>query len=166
MKKYLLLFFIISSCSFYEKQLPTIDSFVSMESSMVIKINNVGKFKSDLTNNEFLKNISTTNSGYNFKEQFNLISNFKDNSSLIICLIDTNDEKIFQIISKDSLDHPQITHTKLNGFNIYSNSKKINLKNNNGQLADYNILKKSFKDNTSFSMYINSSSSRNFFNTI
>ena len=166
MKKYLLLFFIISSCSFYEKQLPTIDSFVSMESSMVIKINNVGKFKSDLTNNEFLKNISTTNSGYNFKEQFNLISSFKDNSSLIICLIDTNDEKIFQIISKDSLDHPQITHTKLNGFNIYSNSKKINLKNNNGQLADYNILKKSFEDNTSFSMYINSSSSRNFFNTI
>ena len=78
MKKYLLLFFIISSCSFYEKQLPTIDSFVSMESSMVIKINNVGKFKSDLTNNEFLKNISTTNSGYNFKEQFNLIRPFLD----------------------------------------------------------------------------------------
>ena len=172
----------IYNCNFHEKQLQTIDSLISNESSIVIKINNVGKFKSDISNNAILKNIATTNLGYNFGKQLDLINNFDDNTSLIICLIDNNNEKVFQIISKDSLNKSQIInnkligkdslniqeiiHTKLNEFHIYSNSNKINLKNNNGQLTDYDVLKKSFEENTSFSLFTNSKSTRNFLNTI
>jgi len=172
----------IYNCNFHEKQLQTIDSLISNESSIVIKINNVGKFKSDISNNAILKNIATTNLGYNFGKQLDLINNFDDNTSLIICLIDNNNEKVFQIISKDSLNKSQIInnkligkdslniqeiiHTKLNEFHIYSNSNKINLKNNNGQLTGYDVLKKSFEENTSFSLFTNSKSTRNFLNTI
>ena len=182
MKRYLLLFLMIYNCNFHEKQLQTIDSLISNESSIVIKINNVGKFKSDISNNAILKNIATTNLGYNFGKQLDLINNFDDNTSLIICLIDNNNEKVFQIISKDSLNKSQIInnkligkdslniqeiiHTKLNEFHIYSNSNKINLKNNNGQLTGYDVLKKSFEENTSFSLFTNSKSTRNFLNTI
>ena len=182
MKRYLLLFLLIYNCNFHEKQLQTIDSLISNESSIVIKINNVGKFKSDISNNAILKNIATTNLGYNFGKQLDLINNFDDNTSLIICLIDNNNEKVFQIISKDSLNKSQIInnkligkdslniqeiiHTKLNEFHIYSNSNKINLKNNNGQLTGYDVLKKSFEENTSFSLFTNSKSTRNFLNTI
>ena len=62
----------------------SIDEFIPENSSLIIKIHNLGKFKSDIKNNDVLNEIRSIK--YNTKKQLELINNFNDETELLICI--------------------------------------------------------------------------------
>ena len=162
MKKYIYLFLIFWSCNIIEYTPQEIENFIPVKSSIIIKINNLGKFKSDIANNELLLKVSKLDSKYNFKSQLGLINNFNDNSEILICLSNISNENVFTVITKDSASNHKLYHKSINGINIYSNS----LTNVNGITArvddKYNKYKKTFNKNSSFSVILNDSLGKEF----
>ena len=166
MKKYICLFLIFWSCNIIEYTPQEIENFIPAKSSIIIKINNLGKFKSDIANNEVLLNISQLDSKYNFKSQLGLINNFSDNSVVLICLSNNSNENVFTLITKDSTSSHKLYHKSINGINIYSNSL-TNVNDINARVNDeYNKYKKAFNTNSSFSVILNDSLSKGFIDTI
>ena len=164
MKKYICLFLIFWSCNIIENNTQEIEDYIPAKSSIIIKINNLGKFKSDVTNNEVLLNISQLDLKYNFKSQFSLINNFNDDSQILICLSENNKEEVFTIITKDSARNHKLYHKSVNGINIYSNSLN-NVNNINGRVNDeYNKYNKTFNKNSSFSVILKGAISKEFIN--
>ena len=164
MKKYICLFLIFWSCNIIENNTQEIEDYIPAKSSIIIKINNLGKFKSDVTNNEVLLNISQLDLKYNFKSQFSLINNFNDDSQILICLSENNNEEVFTIITKDSASNHKLYHKSVNGINIYSNSL-TNVNNITGRINDeYNKYNKVFNKKSSFSVILKGAISKEFVN--
>jgi len=164
MKKYICLFLIFWSCNIIENNTQEIEDYIPAKSSIIIKINNLGKFKSDVTNNEVLLNISQLDLKYNFKSQFSLINNFNDDSQILICLSENNNEEVFTIITKDSARNHKLYHKSVNGINIYSNSL-TNVNNITGRINDeYNKYNKVFNKKSSFSVILKGAISKEFVN--
>ena len=57
MKKYFYLFLFLWGCNLMQDRPKSIDEFIPENSSLIIKIHNLGKFKSDIKNNEVLNEI-------------------------------------------------------------------------------------------------------------
>ena len=70
MKKYFYLFLILMGCSLIDDRPNEIEDFIPANSSIIINIHNLGKFKSDIKNNEILSEIRSLQSKYNTKRQF------------------------------------------------------------------------------------------------
>ena len=78
-----------------------IEEFIPEHSSIIIKIHNWGKFKSYIKDNEVLNEIRSIK--YNTKKQLELINSFNDEAELLICISKNITEKVFTIITKNSV---------------------------------------------------------------
>ena len=78
MKKYIYIFLIFWSCDVIENKSKEIKDFIPENPSLIIKVNNLGKFKSDIKNNTLLNELSQTDLKFNFKKQIKLINGFQD----------------------------------------------------------------------------------------
>jgi len=87
-----------------------IEEFIPENSSIIIKIHNLGKFKSDIKNNEVLNEIRSIE--YNTKKQLELINNFNDETELLICISKNISEEVFTIITKDSVKEYDLFHIR------------------------------------------------------
>ena len=165
MKKYFYVFLILWGCNLIDDQPKEIEDFIPNDSSITINIHNLGKFKSDIKNNEILNKLSGLPSKYNTKKQFELINNFKDESELLICLSKINNEEVFTIITKDSLKKHDVFHKSLDKINIYSNSL-TNLNQIQSSInEEFKKYKKTFDKNSSFSIILNKNLSKYFINS-
>ena len=122
MKKYIYIFLIFWSCDVIENNFKEIKDFIPDNPSLIIKVDNLGKFKSDIKNNTLLNELSQTDLKFNFKKQIKLINDFQDESELIICLNENGNEKIFTIITKDSSNNHDLHYRNIGEINIYSSS--------------------------------------------
>ena len=84
MKKYFYVFLVLWGCNLVDDRPKDIKDYIPENSLIIIKIHNLGKFKSDIKNNEVLNKIG--NSKYNTKKQLELINNLNDETELIISL--------------------------------------------------------------------------------
>ena len=140
------------------------EDYIPENSLIIIKIHNLGKFKSDIKNNEVLNKIG--NSKYNTKKQLELINNLNDETELIISLTKNINEEVFTIITKDSIKEFDVFHKRINNVNIYSNSlKNINEIQINYN-KDFNKYAKTFNVNDSFSLILKEEISKEFLNSI
>ena len=165
MKKYFYLFLILMGCSLIDDRPKEIEDFIPVNSSIIINIHNLGKFKSDIKNNEILSEIRSLQSKYNTKRQFELINNFKDETELLICLSKNNNEEVFTIITKDSLKKNDVFHKRVDKINIYSNSLTNINKIQSGINEEFKKYKKTFDKNSSFSLILNKDVSKYFINS-
>tara|TARA_B110001450_G_scaffold255293_1_gene282475 strand:+ start:245 stop:2560 length:2316 start_codon:yes stop_codon:yes gene_type:complete len=157
MKKYIYLFLIFWSCNIIENKSKEIKNFIPINTSVIIKIDNLGKFKSDVKNNRLLDDLSKSDLKYNFKKQIKLINNFQDESEIIICLNENGDEKIFTVITKDSSNNHDLHFRKIGDINIFSNSlSTINSIKEQANI-DYNKYNKIFNAGSSFGIILNKS---------
>ena len=165
MKKYFYVFLVLLGCNLVDDRPKNIEDFMPKNSSLIIKIHHLGKFKSDIKNNEILNEIISLQPKYNIKEQFKLINNFKDESELLICLSKINNEEVFTIITKDSLKKHDVFHKSLDKINIYSNSLK-NLNEIQSSInKEFKKYEKTFDKNSSFSLILNNDFSKYFINS-
>ena len=166
MKKYFYVFLVLLGCNLVDDRPKNIEDFIPENSSLIIQIHNLGKFKSDIKNNEILNEISSLQTKYNTKKQFELINNFKDESELLICLSKINNEEVFTIITKDSLKKNDVFHKSLDKINIYSNSL-TNLNEIQSSInKEFKKYEKIFDKNSSFSLILNKDFSKYFINSI
>ena len=139
----------------------SIDEFIPENSSLIIKIHNLGKFKSDIKNNEVLNEIRSIK--YNTKKQLELINNFNDETELLICISKNINEEVFTIITKDSVKEYDLFHKKIDKVNIYSNSSK-NINEIQPRFnSEFKKYEKTFNSDDSFS-FINSTFKTNYKN--
>lgn len=164
MKKYFYVFLVLWGCNLVDDRPKDIKDYISENSLIIIKIHNLGKFKSDIKNNEVLNKIG--NSKYNIKKQLELINNLNDETELIISLTKNINEEVFTIITKDSIKEFDVFHKRINNINIYSNSlKNINEIQINYN-KDFNKYAKTFNVNDSFSLILKEEISKEFLNSI
>ena len=163
MKKYIYLFLIFWSCNITENKAKDIKNFIPVNSSVIIKIDNLGKFKSDIKNNKLLDDLSKSDLKYNFKKQIKLINNFQDESQIIICL--NENEKIFTIITKDSSNNHDLHFRKIGDVNIFSNSSSTIKSIKEQANTEYNKYNKTFNTSSSFGIILNKNLSKNLINS-
>jgi len=163
MKKYIYLFLIFWSCNITENKSKDIKNFIPVNSSVIIKIDNLGKFKSDIKNNKLLDDLSKSDLKYNFKKQIKLINNFQDESQIIICL--NENEKIFTIITKDSSSNHDLHFRKIGDVNIFSNSSSTIKSIKEQANTEYNKYNKTFNTSSSFGIILNKNLSKNLINS-
>ena len=164
MKKYFYVFLVLWGCNLVDDRSKDIKDYIPENSLIIIKIHNLGKFKSDIKNNEVLNKIG--NSKYNTKKQLELINNLNDETELIISLTKNINEEVFTIITKDSIKEFDVFHKRINNINIYSNSlKNINEIQINYN-KDFNKYAKTFNVNDSFSLILKEEISKEFLNSI
>ena len=164
MKKYFYVFLVLWGCNLVDDRPKDIKDYIPKNSLIIIKIHNLGKFKSDIKNNEVLNKIG--NSKYNTKKQLELINNLNDETELIISLTKNINEEVFTIITKDSIKEFDVFHKRINNINIYSNSlKNINEIQINYN-KDFNKYAKTFNVNDSFSLILKEEISKEFLNSI
>ena len=164
MKKYFYVFLVLWGCNLVDDRPKDIKDYIPENSLIIIKIHNLGKFKSDIKNNEVLNKIG--NSKYNTKKQLELINNLNDETELIISLTKNINEEVFTIITKDSIKEFDVFHKRINNVNIYSNSlKNINEIQINYN-KDFNKYAKTFNVNDSFSLILKEEISKEFLNSI
>ena len=164
MKKYFYVFLVLWGCNLVNDRPKDIEDYIPENSLIIIKIHNLGKFKSDIKNNEVLNKIG--NLKYNTKKQLELINNLNDETELIISLTKNINEEVFTIITKDSIKEFDVFHKRINNINIYSNSlKNINEIQINYN-KDFNKYAKTFNVNDSFSLILKEEISKEFLNSI
>ena len=163
MKKYFYLFLFLWGCNLMQDRPKSIDEFISENSSLVIKIHNLGKFKSDIKNNEVLNEIRSLK--YNTKKQLELINNFNDETELLICFSKNINEEVFTIITKDSVKEYDLFHKKIDKVNIYSNSSK-NINEIQPRFnSEFKKYEKTFNSDDSFSLILDKELTKKFINS-
>ena len=164
MKKYFYVFLVLWGCNLVNDRPKDIEDYIPENSLIIIKIHNLGKFKSDIKNNEVLNKIG--NLKYNTKKQLELINNLNDETELIISLTKNINEEVFTIITKDSIKEFDVFHKRINNVNIYSNSLKNINKIQINYNKDFNKYAKTFNVNDSFSLILKEEISKDFLNSI
>ena len=107
---YLILIILIGSCNPSNKKQNLID-YINDDASVILKINNLGSLKSNLKNNTFLDEISSTTSYANLSEKLALLNYLNTENDIFISLF--KDEK-------DSIQYSIVTKLTKNLFNIDS----------------------------------------------
>ncbi|MDC1179775.1 hypothetical protein OAT55_00790 [Flavobacteriaceae bacterium] len=163
MKKYFYLFLFLWGCNLMQDRPKSIDEFIPENSSLIIKIHNLGKFKSDIKNNEVLNEIRSIK--YNTKKQLELINNFNDETELLICISKNINEEVFTIITKDSVKEYDLFHKKIDKVNIYSNSSK-NINEIQPRFnSEFKKYEKTFNSDDSFSLILDKELTKKFINS-
>ena len=163
MKKYFYVFLFLWGCNLMHDRPKNIEEFIPENSSIIIKIHNLGKFKSDIKNNDVLNEIG--NLKYNTEKQLKLINSLNDETELLICLSKNINEDVFTIITKDSIKKYDVFHKRIDNVNIYSNSSKnINdiQTNINYEFKKY---EKTFNRDDSFSIILDKEITKEFLNS-
>jgi len=160
MKKLVLAFSLLAflfSCNNSKKSITELFHLIPENTSLVIKINDLKSFKSDIKNNDFINKLPSSDLQNNIK---NHLENLKTNSPILICFIDSLNKTNYTIVTKnhDSLitigrDSLQFYSKIIDSIYIGSNSQSIidNLKPSENLIFD--PLSKTTNSNSSFSIF-------------
>ena len=171
------LFFILSifltiySCNNSKKTNTTLYHLIPENASLVLKINDLETFKSDIKNNDFISKLNISTLQKNIAIQF---ENLKTNNPILICFEKNNNTYDFSIITKfhDSL----LTGNNNDSLNIYSKiidsiyissaSKSTIDQIKRFKNSTFENLSETTNNNSSFSIFINNKNCNNIGNTI
>ena len=150
--------FLIFSCDNYVDSSAKIDNYIPESSSVVVKINNISKFKNSIINNEYLNKLS--NAKEYLIDAISVLEKTEFKDQVIICFY-RSDETVFNIIGNpkntDSLTSLFIINEK--DFSVISNNP--NVKRNNEINKNFSLKFKNLdQTNTNFSISFNSDISR------
>ena len=168
---YLLIFFITSSCNFIDPTNKTIDELIPSNTSLIIRVDNPNKFKSDIINNSASLKIINQVDGFDFKNQIEIINKLSDENPILICLSDQKENRSFTIITrKGNLDldikNETIYNKIVDSIYVISNSlnqiQKAELRRNDL----YEKFKKLDSQDATFSIFATNSFSANFFKSV
>ena len=146
--------FLIFSCDNYIDSSAKIDNYIPESSSVVLKINNISKFKNSIINNEYLNKLS--NAQEYLIDAISVLEKTEFKDQVIICFY-RSDETVFNIIGNpkntDSLTNLFIINEK--DFSVISNNP--NVKRNNEINENFSLKFKNLdQTNTNFSISFNS----------
>lgn len=168
---YLFIAFFIYSCNFIDKKPSSLDDFIPQETSIIIRIDNPNKFKSDILNNSLASNIFNSEHNYNFKKQIKIIENLSENNPILICLSGDKENNSFTILTRQNKTDLEISNDNIykkiiDSIYIISNSENQIEKSVLNKSKLYEKYKNLNSEDASFSIFVRSPFSNNFFESI
>lgn len=148
---YVLVIFIIAiSCDSYKKQ-KDLSHYIPENASVILKINNLERFKSNLNNNNFLQTLSQVSDYKTIKNKLQYLNHISTKNPVFIC---------FSSTEKDSLNYTIITKFQPSVFKVDSlpNHKKETISFKNETLTKSTINKQIIYSSITDSVFIGSSS--------
>ncbi len=168
---YLLIVFFIHSCNFIDKNPSTPDNFIPKDASIIIRIHNPNKFKSDVLNNSLALNVFNNEDNYNFKKQIKIIESLSENNPILICLSGDKKNNSFTIITRQNKTDLEISNDTIykkiiDSIYIISNSADKIEKSALNKSKLYEKYKNLNSEDASFSVFAEGGFSNNFFKSI
>ncbi len=155
--------FFFSSCDKISKKNASLYDLIPEDSELVISIKNLNKFKSSITNNDYLKTI--INSNLTVKNLISQLDKINDDTELLIGLYDYNNTTHYNIIGReihnDSLRNLEFSFENIDIITSNSNYKP---KVNNDLFVQK--FKKINQTNTNFSIALDSLKTKEFFKRV
>ncbi|MDG2173625.1 MAG: hypothetical protein P8K70_01195 [Flavobacteriaceae bacterium] len=168
---YLLIVFFIYSCNFIDKNSSSLNNFIPKDASLIIRIHNPNKFKSDVLNNSLALNVFNNEDNYNFKKQIKIIESLSENNPILICLSGDKKNNSFTIITRQNKTDLEISNDAIykkiiDSIYIISNSADKIEKSALNKSRLYEKYKNLNSEDASFSVFAQSPFSNNFFESI
>ena len=168
---YLLIVFFIYSCNFIDKTSSSLNNFIPKDASIIIRIHNPNKFKSDVLNNSLALNVFNNEDNYNFKKQIKIIESLSENNPILICLSGDKKNNSFTIITRQNKTDIEISNDTIykkiiDSIYIISNSADKIEKSALNKSKLYEKYKNLNSEDASFSVFAQSPFSNNFFESI
>ena len=168
---YLLIVFFIYSCNFIDKNYSSLNNFIPKDASIIIRIHNPNKFKSDVLNNSLALNVFNNEDNYNFKKQIKIIESLSENNPILICLSGDKKNNSFTIITRQNKTDLEISNDTIykkiiDSIYIISNSADKIEKSALNKSRLYEKYKNLNSEDASFSVFAQSPFSNNFFESI
>lgn len=168
---YLLIVFFIYSCNFIDKNSSSLNNFIPKDASIIIRIHNPNKFKSDVLNNSLALNVFNNEDNYNFKKQIKIIESLSENNPILICLSGDKKNNSFTIITRQNktdlgISNDTIYKKIIDSIYIISNSADKIEKSALNKSKLYEKYKNLSSEDASFSVFAQSPFSNNFFESI
>ena len=168
---YLLIVFFIYSCNFIDKNSSSLNNFIPKDASIIIRIHNPNKFKSDVLNNSLALNVFNNEDNYNFKKQIKIIESLSENNPILICLSGDKKNNSFTIITRQNKTDLEISNDTIykkiiDSIYIISNSADKIEKSALNKSKLYEKYKNLSSEDASFSVFAQSPFSNNFFESI
>ena len=168
---YLLIVFFIYSCNFIDKNSSSLNNFIPKDASIIIRIHNPNKFKSDVLNNSLALNVFNNEDNYNFKKQIKIIESLSENNPILICLSGDKKNNSFTIITRQNKTDLEISNDTIykkiiDSIYIISNSADKIEKSALNKSRLYEKYKNLNSEDASFSVFAQSPFSNNFFESI
>ena len=171
MKKKFVSLIIISicfSCNNPKRNKTSITQLIPKSTSVVLKINTLETFKSDIKNSAFLKGISSTQFYKNFNTTLTNLESFNTKNDLLVCFNKSGDSLNYTFITKyhDSLlqkdESFKLFNTIVDSIFVASNTKSIITNIRTQEDNGFNTLSNALSSDKSFSILLNNSSSNSF----
>ncbi len=165
------IFLTIYSCNNTKKSTTKLSQLIPENSSLVIKINNLETFKSDIKNNDFINRLPSSVLQKNVSKH---LENLNTNNPVLICFETTDSIVNYSFITKfhDSLsginktDSLKIYFKIIDSIYVESTSKLVIDKLRVNKNAEFENLFGTTNSNSSFSIFLNSKSSHDLGNSI
>ena len=171
MKKFFVSLIIISicfSCNKSKGNKTNITQLIPDSTSVVLKINTLETFKSDLKNSAFLKGISSTEFHKNLNSSLEALENFNTNNEILLCFNNSEDSLHYTFITKyhDSLlqknDSLKLYSTIIDSIFVVSNSNSLITSLSIQENNSFNTFSKALSNDKSFSMLFDNKSANRF----
>ena len=154
---------VFSSCSNIVKKETNLYDLIPEDSKIVLSIKNLSKFKSSVTNNDYLNTI--TNSNLTIKNLISQLGKISDEKEVLVSIYNNEENLYYNIIGKE-IHNDSISDVKYSfeNINIVSNNPSYNPKVSKKLFA--NKFKKINQTNTNFSIILDSANTTNFLTKI
>ena len=155
--------FFFSSCDKISKKNTSLYDLIHENSEFVISIKNLSKFKSSVTNNDYLNTV--INSNLTVKNLISQLDKINDNSELLIGLYDFNNTTHFNIIGRE-INNNSVGNLKFSFENIDIITSNSNYKPKVNNDLFVQKFKKINQTNTNFSIALDSLKTKEFFKRV
>ena len=155
--------FFFSSCDKISKKNTSLYDLIPENSEFVISIKNLSKFKSSVTNNDYLNTV--INSKLTLKNLISQLDKINDDSELLIGLYDFNNTTHFNIIGRE-IHNNSVGNLEFSFENIDIITSNSNYKPKVNNDLFVQKFKKINKTNTNFSIALDSLKTKEFFERV
>ena len=155
--------FFFSSCDKISKKNTSLYDLIPENSEFVISIKNLSKFKSSVTNNDYLNTV--INSKLTLKNLISHLDKINDDSELLIGLYDFNNTTHFNIIGRE-IHNNSVGNLKFSFENIDIITSNSNYKPKVNNDLFVQKFKKINQTNTNFSIALDSLKTKEFFERV
>ena len=155
--------FFFSSCDKISKKNTSLYDLIPENSEFVISIKNLSKFKSSLTNNDYLNTV--INSNLTLKNLISQLDKINDDTELLIGLYDYNNTTHYNIIGRE-IHNDSLRNLEFSFENIDIITSNSNYKPEANNDLFVQKFKKINQTNTNFSIALDSQKTKEFFKKV
>ena len=170
----LYLCFLLTSCNNAKRSTTKLTQFIPENSNVILSINDVESFKSDIKNNAFINKLASSSFYKDLSAPLDKLSNFNTNNKVLICFGTSENESSYTIITKysdslfnnQSIDTINWYHKTIDSIYIGSPSQALinSISKNTSSL--FESFEQSINTNASFSIFLNTESSNKLGNSL